>query len=64
MKFEIVGEVTHVETIAQGGGIRDLALLRSQHGLGNWRKKKGVAHVRLSDGSVVMAGMRRMVSAR
>jgi len=29
MKLEIVGEITRVETIAQGNGIRDLALLKS-----------------------------------
>lgn len=55
MKFEIVGEVVNVEIIAQGNGIRDLALLRNQHGLGNWRKKKGIAHVMLPDGSVALA---------
>ena len=55
MKFEIVGEITHVETIAQGNGIRDLALLKNQHGLGNWRKKKGIASVRLPNGDVVTA---------
>jgi len=55
MKFEIVGEITHIETIAQGNGIRDLAHLRSQHGLGKWRKMKGIAHVKLSDGSTLTA---------
>ena len=55
MKIEIVGAITHVEIIAQGNGIRGLALLRQQHGLGNWRKMKGVAHVRLSDGTTEMA---------
>lgn len=55
MKIEIVGEITHVETIAQGNGIRDLALLRSQHGVGNWRKRKGVAQVKLPNGSIVAA---------
>lgn len=55
MKIEIVGEIASVETIAQGNGIRDLAKLRSQHGLGSWRKKKGIAHVRLPDGVIVLA---------
>lgn len=55
MKFQVVGEIFNVETIAQGSSIRDLALLRKQHGLGNWRKKKGIAQVRLQDGSMVMA---------
>lgn len=55
MRFEIVGEISNVETIAQGNSIRDLALLRNQYGLGNWRKKKGIAQVKLQDGSMVMA---------
>jgi hypothetical protein len=55
MKLEIVGDIAHVEVIAQGNGIRDLALLRQQHGLGNWRKKKGIANVKMSDGSIVKA---------
>jgi len=55
MKFEIVGEIVSVETIAQGNGIRDLALLRMRHGIGNWRKKKGIAHVKLPDSSIALA---------
>lgn len=55
MKVEVVGEIANVETIAQGSGIRELSLLRKQYGLGNWRKKKGVAQVRLPDGSTAMA---------
>jgi len=55
MKFEVVGEIDHVETIAQGSGIRDFFLLKKQFGLGNWRKKKGIAQVRLPDGSMAMA---------
>jgi hypothetical protein len=55
MKFEIVGEIVNVETIAQGSGIREISLLRKQYGLGNWRKKKGMAQVRLPDGSMAMA---------
>jgi hypothetical protein len=54
MKFEIVGEIVSVETIAQGNGIRDLALLRTRHGIGNWRKKKGIAHVKLPDSSIAL----------
>jgi len=55
MKFEVVDEIANVETIAQGSGIRELSLLRKQYGLGNWRKKKGVAQIRLPDGSTAMA---------
>ena len=55
MDFQIVGQITAVETIAEGSGIRDLAMLRKRYGLGNWRKKKGIASVRLPDGMTVMA---------
>ncbi|WP_029890984.1 hypothetical protein [Polycyclovorans algicola] len=52
MYFEIVGDVTHPETFARGNGIRELPRLRKAYGLGNWRKRKGLARVRLSDGSL------------
>ena len=55
MDFEIVGEMTQVETIARGSGVRDRARLRRQYGQGRWRKLKGVANVRLIDGSVRLA---------
>jgi hypothetical protein len=50
MHFEVVGEISDVTTIASGRRIRDLARLRRQHGLGRWRKLKGVALVRLGSG--------------
>lgn len=52
MYFEIVGEISGIETIAQGYGIRRLKILRKRYGGRNWRKKKGVAIVRLVNGSV------------
>ena len=55
MNFQIVGSIEAVETIAEGNGIRDLAMLRQRYGLGNWRKKKGIATVQLSDGAVARA---------
>ena len=54
MYFEIVGEVTHVETFASGSTIRELARLRKFCGRGRWRKRKGIARVRLSDGSALL----------
>jgi len=33
-------------------GIRELPRLRKIHGLGNWRKRKGYATVRLPDGAI------------
>lgn len=52
MDFEILGEITEVEIIAIGRGIRDLARLRKQYGPGRWRKLKGIAPVQLDDGTV------------
>lgn len=52
MDFEIVGEITNIEPIAIGRSIRELARLGKQYGKGRWRKVKGVALVRLKDGSI------------
>jgi hypothetical protein len=48
--FEIIGIVEDIETIAVGASIREVARLRARHGAGRWRKKKGVAVVRLASG--------------
>ena len=53
MYFEIIGELSAVETIATGSGIRELARLRKRYGRGRWRKRKGIARVRLPSGEVV-----------
>ena len=55
MSIEIVGKVFDVQTIAQGKRIRELDRLLRVYGPGRWRKRKGVARVRLPDGSVVSA---------
>ena len=55
MDFEIVGEITSMETIASGSGVRERARLRRQYGQGRWRKRKGVARVRLVDGTLRLA---------
>ena len=55
MNFEILGEITVVETIASGTGIRDLRRLRKNYGKGRWRKMKGMARVRLTSGRIRLA---------
>jgi hypothetical protein len=55
MHFEIVGGIADVETIATGSGIRELARLRKRYGRGRWRKRKGIADIRLSGGEIVRA---------
>ena len=53
--FEIVGQITESETIAIGNSIRELPQLRARFGHGRWRKRKGVANVHLSDGTIRLA---------
>ncbi len=55
MYFEIIGEITDIETIAIGSSIRDIARLRKQYGRGRWRKLKGTALVRLSNDKIGQA---------
>jgi hypothetical protein len=52
MPFEIVGEITQIETIAAGKGIRELQRLRRLYGRGRWRKLKAVALVRVRSGVI------------
>ena len=55
MYFEIIGELSAVGTIATGSGIRELARLRKRYGRGRWRKRKGIARVRLASGEIILA---------
>jgi hypothetical protein len=53
--FEILGEISQIETIASASGIREIARLRKIYGRGRWRKRKGLARVRVNDGSTHLA---------
>lgn len=67
MDFELVGDITDVETIAAGRGIRDLPRLRRLYGKGYWRKMKGSARIRLrmvGFASLNCTGMKRTASAK
>jgi len=55
MHFQLVGEITDIETIAVGSGVRIRAILQRQYGRGRWRKLKGVATVRLANGMIRLA---------
>jgi hypothetical protein len=55
MTFEIIGGIARIETLVRGRMIRDLARLRKQYGEGRWRKQKGIATIRLADGTVCVA---------
>lgn len=52
MDFELITKITDIEPIAKGFGVHDRARLRKLYGKGRWRKLKGVANVRLVDGTV------------
>jgi hypothetical protein len=55
MHFEILGPISDVETFAVGSGIREIERLRKLYGRARWRKRKGLARVRLNDGSIRVA---------
>jgi len=50
--FDIVSEISEIETIAVGNAIHDLTRLQKYYGRGRWRKMKGIALIRLSNGMV------------
>lgn len=50
--FEIVGEISSIETIAVQTSIREIKLLREKFGRGRWRKLKGIAQVKLQNGRI------------
>jgi len=55
VQFEVLGEIHDAETIASGRGVRDRQRLNREHGSARWRKMKGMATVRLSDGTICEA---------
>jgi len=55
MDFKVLGDVAGIEAIAAGSGIREIARLRKLYGRGRWRKRKGCAEARLSDGTIIGA---------
>jgi hypothetical protein len=63
MRFEILGPISDIETFATGSGIREIARLRKVYGRGRWRKRKGIARIRLADGSVHLAELHWYESA-
>ena len=51
-KFEVVGEIQDIETIAAGPNVKARAFLRKTYGRGRWRKRKGIGMVRLPNGKL------------
>lgn len=55
MYFEIIGEIKNIETIAIGGNIKDLIKIQKKYGKGRWRKLKGIANIKILNGSIKLA---------
>lgn len=53
--FEIISEIEEIEVIASGHGVHIRRYLERTYGKGHWRKMKGIALVRLADGTLVKA---------
>jgi hypothetical protein len=56
MFFRIVSQITGIQVIAQGQGVKSSNRLRARYGGSRWRKmsrrRQGVADVELPDGSI------------
>jgi len=50
--FEVIGEITDIETIAVERSIDEVSRLRREYGQARWRKLKGVAMIRLRNGRI------------
>jgi hypothetical protein len=55
VRFQLLGPITQIVTFAVGSRIREVVRLRKRYGRGRWRKRKGIAKIRLSDGSAHLA---------
>ena len=55
MKIELLEEIRSIQTIAVGTSIREHKRLRKAYGTARWRKLKGVASIKLPDGTIHMA---------
>ena len=55
MTFQIIGDISDVEVIAKGLGVRERKRLWRAYGRGVWRKKKGIGSIKLKDGALLKA---------
>lgn len=54
--FDLLSEITDIETMAVKHSIREIDHLNRRYGIGRWRKRKGVATIRYKkSGRVVRA---------
>ncbi|MGE0084690.1 MAG: hypothetical protein AB7S75_09730 [Desulfococcaceae bacterium] len=52
---EILGEIRNEDVTAKGASVKIREMPAELYGTGNWKKMKGIANVRLSDGSIRLA---------
>ncbi len=55
MNFQLISDITKIQTIALGKSIHDHKRLRKFYGRGRWRKLKGIASIRLASGRIHLA---------
>lgn len=55
MNFEIISEISNIETIAIGYSIQEIDRIKRKYGSGRWRKLKGIATIRLVNGRIRVA---------
>ena len=55
MYFEILDDILWAETIASGHSIHELRRLDRVYGKTTWRKRKGIANIKLLDGTEKLA---------
>lgn len=52
---ELLSDIENIEVIAKGTAVKIRKRLNKKYGRGNWRKLKGIAKVKLSDGYICRA---------
>jgi hypothetical protein len=55
MDFRLHSNISNIETIARGKGVRERRRLSRLYGHGRWLKRKGYAEVCLDNGAIVLA---------
>ena len=46
--FDLLSDISDIETIARGTGVRIRRYLNATYGFGQWRKRKGNAWIRIT----------------
>jgi hypothetical protein len=52
MDFDVISKINNIETITVNNSIHEIDRLRKNYGDGHWRKRKGFAIIRFSNGEI------------